>query len=111
LGGLHGPGIAPSGGDNHSTSKYDEFVMKHHLTQSPMFKGAFIAYSPKGSPFQARMLRDSHHHTVITSLNMKMDTHAQDNDLLPMQIMSKQQTDAERSATSYLPGGDVACEA
>ena len=42
---------------------------------------------------------------------MKIETHAQDNDLLPMQIMSKQQTDAERSATSYLPGGDVACEA
>ena len=42
---------------------------------------------------------------------MKMETHAQDNDLLPMQIMSKQQTDGERSATSYLPGGDVACEA
>ena len=67
--------------------------MKQHLTQSPMFKGAFVPYSPNGSPFQARVLRDNH--AVITSLNMKMEAHAQDNDILPMQIMSNH-NEAER---------------
>jgi hypothetical protein len=90
-----------SGTSAHPDSTSNNDFLPKHMTSSPMLKGLAFGYSPKGSPFQLRMSMQRDTNTVITSLNLKMEAHAQDHDILPSQIMQKQN---ERSS-SYLVGG------
>jgi len=65
------------GASGHPDSSSNNDFLTKHMTASPMLKGLTFGYSPKGSPFQQRI------NTVISSLNLKMETHGQDHDILP----------------------------